>query len=90
MTTTKDLTRTMRVARRLNAPGIAVVLSDLELQYADAEFLSSVRSVERRYRDERLPEAKAIHDQLVAGLQKGPQTMQRKRETSAGSLSLNG
>jgi uncharacterized protein involved in exopolysaccharide biosynthesis len=48
LTTREDLTGTMEVMQRLNVAGVATVLNDMRLQYADDEFIAMVQGVEER------------------------------------------
>ncbi len=47
-TTRDDLTGTMEVIQRLNVAGVATVLNDMRLQFADDDFVAMVQGVEQR------------------------------------------
>lgn len=89
VTTHKELASTLALTRRLNAAGIAVVLSELELQHADPEFLFSVRSVEKRTVETRREDSPAIRGQLMTSLQLGQQSTARKQDASSHSWSIH-
>jgi len=62
-TTRDDLTSTMEVMQRLNVAGVATVLNDMRLQYADDEFIAMVQGVEeRRVAGKRREQSSSIHE----------------------------
>jgi uncharacterized protein involved in exopolysaccharide biosynthesis len=48
LTTRRELSNSLALARRLNVPGVAAVLTNVGLQHADEEFIATIRSVEGR------------------------------------------
>lgn len=58
-TTRDDLTGSLAVMQRLSVPGVATVLNDIQLRYADDDFIAVTRSVESRQSEVRRRETGA-------------------------------
>ena len=85
-TTRDDLSGTMTVMQRLNVMGVATVLNDVQLQYADSDFLSVVRSVESRQPEfprRQTSASEHIHDEYPLSIYEEPGRNDKEHQTSS-------
>jgi uncharacterized protein involved in exopolysaccharide biosynthesis len=87
-TTGRELTNSLALVRRLNVPGIAAVLNNVELQHADDEFIAVVRNVESRQSEMRRRDEASIQRYrekypLSIYENENPDSVDQNQETSA-------
>jgi uncharacterized protein involved in exopolysaccharide biosynthesis len=83
-TTRDDLTGTMAVMQRLNVMGVATVLNDVQLQYADSDFLSVVHSVENRQSEfQRRQPSDHTHNEYPLSIYEEPGSNGQEHQTSS-------
>ena len=85
-TTRDDLTSTMAVMQRLNVSGVATVLSDIQLGYADDDFVSVVQSVESRQSEARrrdVGSTQKIRDDYPLSIYENPDAVSQEHETTS-------
>lgn len=84
-TTRGELTNSLTLARRLNVPGVAAVLNNVDLRHADDEFIAIVRNVgirqaEIKRRDE--ASAQRYREKYPLSLYESPDAIAPDHETS--------
>jgi hypothetical protein len=85
-TTRDDLTSTMAVMQRLNVAGVATVLNDVQLSYADDDFVSVVRNVESRQSEARrrdVGSAQKIRDDYPLSIYENPDNVSQEHQTTS-------
>jgi len=87
-TTRRELTNSLALVRKLNVPGVAAVLHDVDLRHADDEFLAVVRNVEGRQSEiTRRDDSSAPHNRgkYPLSVYENPDSIERDHETSTQS-----
>jgi hypothetical protein len=85
-TTRDDLTSTLAVMQRLNVSGVAIVLNDVQLGYADDDFVSVVQSVESRESEARRRDAASIEkmrDEYPLRIYENPDVVSQEHEATS-------